>query len=88
MIAGMTGNHHFIFSLARFADIDPALEVGTLADRDAPSSHIPSQRAFTADVDTVAGIDITAHLAQDHHFTSSDICRHQRIPANGHPAIR
>ena len=86
MITGMTGNQHFILSLGRLANVDPALEVGALVDRDAPCGNIPGQRTFTADVNTVGGIDIPAYPAQNHHFTGRDIRRHQRCAAGPRPA--
>jgi hypothetical protein len=42
----------------------------------------PDQGTFTADVHTVAGIDVAAHLAQNHHFTGTDISRHLPIAPN------
>jgi hypothetical protein len=48
--------------LPRFADVDAALEEGAIANADALCGHIPGQRTFTADVHTVAGIDITAYF--------------------------
>src|SRR5271154_7102675 len=57
-------SNHAIFSLPRFADVNAALEEGAIANADALCGHIPGQRTFTADVHTVARIDITAHLAK------------------------
>ena len=82
------GHNHPIFSLPRFADVDAALEEGAFANADALCSHIPGQRSFTADVHTIAGIDITPHFAKNNHFTGSDIRRHVCIPANRDSAVR
>ena len=76
MIAGDSGNHHRIVSWAWFADVDAALEEGAITNADALCGYIPGQRTFTADVHMIAGIDITAHLAKNHHFTSGDIRRY------------
>jgi hypothetical protein len=54
-----SGNHHPIFFLAWFADVDATLKEGSITDADALGGHTPSHRTFTADVHTVADIDIT-----------------------------
>jgi hypothetical protein len=56
-------------SLAR-PDVDAALAAGTIPNVDPVCSHIPNQGSSTADIHTVAGIDIAAYRAQYHHFTS------------------
>jgi hypothetical protein len=68
------------------ADLHAALEEGTIANTDPLCNHIPDQGTFTADVHTVAGIDVAAYLAQNHHFPSRDIRLHFCIAANGDPA--
>jgi hypothetical protein len=88
VIVGAPSNHHAIFTLPQFADVNAALEEGAIANADALCGHIPGQRTFTADVHTVAGIDIAAHFAKNHHFPGSDIRRHLGIPANRDPAVR
>jgi hypothetical protein len=87
VIVGAPSNHHAI-SLPRFADVNAALEEGAIANADALCGHIPGQRTFTADVHTVAGIDITAYFAKNHHFPGSDIRRHLGIPTNRDPTVR
>jgi hypothetical protein len=82
VIAGDSSNYHPMFSLTWCADVDAAFEEGAITNGDALCSHIPSQRTFTPDVHTVAGIDVAAHLGQNHHFTGSDIRRHLCIPAH------
>jgi len=84
VIAGDSGNH----SLARFADVDAALEEGPITNADALCGHIPGQGTFTADVYTVAGIDVADHFAKNDYFTGSDIRRHLCIPANRDSAVR
>ena len=59
-----------IYPPGRLADLHAALEEGAIADTDALCNHIPDQGTFTADVHTVAGIDVATYLAQNHHFTS------------------
>jgi hypothetical protein len=59
-----------IYPPGRPADLHAALEEGTLANTDALCSHISDQGTFTADIHPVAGIDVAAYPALDHHFTS------------------
>ena len=81
------GRHAF-FSLARLADVDAALEEGTILDADALCDHITSQGAFAADVYPVAGIDVAAHLAQNHYFAGRDIRGHLSIATNRNAVAR
>ena len=87
-IGGDFGTHDPVFLLARFTDVDAALEEGSIPDSDALCSHIAGYRTFTPDVHPVAGIDVAGHLPKNHHFTGSDIRRHPCIPANRDPAVR
>jgi hypothetical protein len=77
-----------IYPPGRLADLHAALEEGAIANTDALCNHIPDQGAFTADVHTVAGIDVAAYVAQNHHFTSRDVRRHLCVAADSDPASR
>jgi hypothetical protein len=77
-----------IYSPVRLADLHAAIEEGAVPNTDALCDHIPDQGTFTAHVHTVAGIDVAAYLAQNHHFTSRDVRRHLCVAANGDPASR
>jgi hypothetical protein len=54
VIVGDPGNHHAIFSLPRFADVEAAPEEGAITNADALCGHIPGRRTFSVDVHTVA----------------------------------
>jgi hypothetical protein len=51
-------------------------------------NYIPDQGTFTADVHTVAGIDVAMHRSQNHPFAGTDISRHLPIAANRDAAAR
>jgi hypothetical protein len=87
VIAGDFSNHP-IFLLARFADVDAALEEGAIPYADALRGHIPGQGTFAADVYTVAGVDVADYFAKNNYFTGSDVRRHLCIPANRDPVGR
>src|SRR5712692_11416322 len=55
------------------ADLHAAFQNGSVLNADALSDHIPGQRAFAADVQTVRALDVALHLAQDHNFASTDV---------------
>jgi hypothetical protein len=86
-VGGRRGGHA-LFSLAWLADIDAAFEEGSILDADALGNHITSQGTFAADVHPVAGIDVAAHLAQNHYFAGRDIRGHLSIAANRDPVAR
>jgi hypothetical protein len=77
-----------IYRPGRLADLHAALEKGAITNTDVLCNHIPDQGTFTADFHTIAGIDIAANLAQNHHFTGRDIRLHLCIAANGDPLYR
>src|ERR1700678_2748954 len=56
-----------IYSPGRLADLHAAIEEGAIPNTDALCNHIPDQGTFPAHVHTVAGIDVAAYLAQNHH---------------------
>jgi hypothetical protein len=58
--------------LARFTNVDAALEEGCIPDSDARCSHIAGYRTFTPDVNAIAGSNVAGHLAKNHHFTGSE----------------
>jgi hypothetical protein len=74
--------HHPIISLSRLVDVDHAFEERAFRNTHPLCNHIPDQRTFTADIYTVAGIDVALHGSQNHHFTGTDISRHLPIATN------
>src|ERR1700744_1269620 len=73
---------------ARLADADAALEEGAILDRDTLRDHVAGQRALAADIHTVAGIDVAAHLAEHHDLAGRDVRCYLAIAANGDAVAR
>jgi hypothetical protein len=80
--------HGSIFGLARFADVDSALEERTVFNADALCNYIARQGTLTADIHTVACIDVAAHFAEDDDFSRGDVRRYLAIPAHCHAIAR
>src|ERR1017187_8906926 len=62
-----------ILRVTGFADVDTALEVRAVLDGNARCGLVSGQRAFAADIDAIAGLNIAAHFAQNNHLAGSDI---------------
>src|SRR5205807_7346404 len=58
--------------LPGLANINAALEESAIFNGDALGDHVAGQRAFAADLYPVAGVQVTAHLADDHDLTRAD----------------
>ena len=69
----------------RLADVNAAFEKRTVLDADALRRYITGQRTFTANVHSVARVDIAADLAEHHNLTRGYVRRYLAIAANGDP---
>src|SRR5208282_2895787 len=49
--------------------------------------NVAVDRAFAADVDAVAALDITGHFAHDHNFAGLDAGVNLAVAADGHAAL-
>ncbi len=58
---------------ASFADVDTALEEGAIFDRNACSHNVSGQGTVAADVNPIAGRQISAYFAENDDFTSANI---------------
>jgi hypothetical protein len=56
---------------ARFADVDAALEEGTILDGDAGGDDIAGERTFRTDVDAVGGLAVAADLTENDDFAGT-----------------
>ena len=77
-----------VSGVAGFANVDAALEVRAVFDGDSCGCHISGQRAFAADVDAVAGVDVAAHLAQHYDLAGHDVGCDRAIAADGDTVAR
>jgi len=71
-----------------FADIDAALEEGTVLDADSLRHDIAGQRTFVANVNAVGCSNVAAHLPQDDGLTGGDVGGDDAIAAHRHPVAR
>src|ERR1700722_2797649 len=69
------GSQRLRLSRTRLANVDAALEEGSIFDGDARGDHVAGQRTFAADVDAIARVHVSAHLAQYHYLTRHDVGR-------------
>jgi len=73
----------FLLSLlAALADVDSALEEGAVFDRDARGDHVAGQRTVAADIDAVAGGQISANFAEDDDLPGIDVGGYHAVAAN------
>ncbi len=69
--------------VAWLADIDAALEEGTVFDGDACGDDVAGEGAFGADVDAIGGLAVTADLAEDDDLACADVGGYLAIAADG-----
>src|SRR5205807_1730515 len=74
--------------LSSLADVDTAFEKCSIFDGDASCHHVAGQGTVAADVYPVAGGQVAAHLAQHHHFASSDVGGDYAVSADSHAVAR
>src|SRR4051812_11165476 len=65
-------------------DVDAALEEGAVFDADALRDHVAGERAFVADVDAVAGVQIATHFADDHDLARHHVRGDNAVASDGH----
>src|ERR1700678_1837064 len=77
-----------VLGIARFTDVDAALEECAVFDGDARGGYVAGERAFAADVYAVAGMHVAAHLAQHDYLARRDVGRDLAVAADGDAVAR
>src|SRR5438270_10439476 len=70
--------------LSTLADVDTALEVGTIFDGDTGRNYVAGEGAVAANVDSIAGRQVAAHFAENDDLAGIDVGRDYAIPPDGH----
>ena len=65
------------------ADVDAALEEGSVFDGDAGGDDVAGERAFAADVDAVRGLAVAADFAEDDDLAGADVGGYLTVAADG-----
>src|SRR5437879_4229131 len=75
----------FLFLVA--AHLDAALERGAIFHADANSGDVSADRAFAANVDPIATLDVARYLAHDYDFAGSNAGIDFAVAPNGDAAL-
>ncbi len=79
---GCRGHGAFGF-VAWLADVDAALEEGTVFDGDASGDDVAGQGTFAANVDAIGGLAVAANFAENDDFAGADVGGYLAIAADG-----
>src|SRR6185437_10598950 len=74
----------FLSRLSGLADIDSAFEERAIFNGDARCNYVAGERAVAADVHTVAGSQVAAHLAENNDLTSINVGGNNPVASNCH----
>src|SRR5437588_10009500 len=68
--------------------LNAAFKGGAVFHADAYGRDVSADRAFAADVDAVAALDVAGHFAHDYDFAGGDAGIDHAVAANGDAAFR
>jgi hypothetical protein len=68
-------------------NFDAAFQDGTIFHADANRGHVSGDRAFAADIDAVAALNVSVNLAHDHNLGGNNVGLHNAVAANGDAVV-
>src|ERR1035438_2363864 len=69
--------------LAGLADVDPTFKERAFLDADALGDDVSVERAFTADVEAIAGCHVAANFSENDDFTRGDVGGDYAVATDG-----